>query len=40
MDLETTPTTRLSVKDGDQEQIEAQADRLLDKFLAAKPIVH
>ena len=40
MDLETTPTTRLSVKDGDQEQIEAQADRLLDKFLAAKPIGH
>lgn len=40
MDLETTPTTRLSVKDGDQEQIEAQADLLLDKFLAAKQIVH
>lgn len=36
MDLETTPTTRLSVKDGDQEQIEAQADLLLDKFIAAK----
>lgn len=40
MDLETTPTTRLSVKDGDQEQIEAQAEALLDKFLAAKNIGH
>ncbi|MEO1769534.1 MULTISPECIES: hypothetical protein [Enterococcus] len=36
MDLETTPTTRLSAKAGDQEQIEAQAEMLLEKFVAAK----
>lgn len=38
MDLEHTPTLRLSVKEGDGEEIERQAEELLNKFMAAKKL--
>ncbi|MGM0213953.1 hypothetical protein [Enterococcus sp. AZ109] len=39
IDMESTPTLRLSVKDGDGKEIKQQTEALLNKFIAAKKLV-